>query len=1003
MIRKTLALAVAAWMALSATALAYDAKKTYLDCSVSLKEDVLVVENARIRRTYSLNGGNLATTSIENKSNGYVWKTSDMKPDMVLPGQSGKFKCLSFEADIVPETASRHSFLSVTIVCSVDKLEIKRVLRLYPECPAIASDFFFKGEPAADWYDSKIVHDSIPDLRFVRMSKAEKYVPTIDQFSMPGKQWRFKVVELMEMTDHLDNLVCEQSPISFFKRIYRGNLLFAENMEESQGLFFMKEAPSPNAQLKYPGGDYLTAFGHVGMIGFGLGQEDIKSDRWTKGYSAVLGVYDGSEYSALASLKTYQEKLRKHDPARDDMVMMNTWGDRNDATKNINERYILEELEMCARLGITHYQLDYGWQTDRASLPKFGSQAKDYRDNEQYWLPDRDRFPNGFTPIVKKAKELGIEICLWFEPNYNDNYRRWKQDADWLVRLNKLYGIRTFKIDGLRIHNKTSEERVDSLFLRLSDALGNDLCINLDVTADKRFGYLYKNGYGNIFLENRYTDWGNYFPFRTLRNLWMLSKYVPPQNIQLEFLNKWRFADQYEGRFAPANYDFEYLFAITMMAQPLAWMHSHNLPPEGFEIAPVIKNYKNYQGDIHKGKILPIGEEPSGESWTGFQSIQDGEGYFLVYRESNDRVQARLKTWLQPGARIRLQCISGSGQDFSAKADSQGRITFSLEKRNSYSLYRYEIDAAVDRAQVIENMQKVMGAFPGDIRSKFKIHSTENLKCDSYERSSISFEVAPGETVHAYLYKPSGKREKYPAILALHSTGAAGKKIIDGDPPVPNRQYARELAERGYVVIAPDYPGFGESSDYDFSTDRYDSGTMKGICNHMSCVSLLQSLPYVDKERIGVIGHSLGGHNAIFAAVFDPRIKVIVSSCGWTLFSWYDAGDAVTATYSGRLGPWAQERYMPGFRTVCSLDPDRIPFDFDDLIASLAPRPFFSNSPIHDTNFHIGGVKVAAQRIAKTYGSWNASDRFVVVHPDCGHDFPPEIRQEAYDFLAKYL
>ena len=54
---------------------------------------------------------------------------------------------------------------------------------------------------------------------------------------------------------------------------------------------------------------------------------------------------------------------------------------------------------------------------------------------------------------------------------------------------------------------------------------------------------------------------------------------------------------------------------------------------------------------------------------------------------------------------------------------------------------------------------------------------------------------------------------------------------------------------------------------------------MKGIFNHMRCVDLLQAREDVDHERIGVLGHSLGGHNAIFLGAFDIRLKVIVSSC----------------------------------------------------------------------------------------------------------------------------
>ncbi|WP_217452104.1 hypothetical protein [Mucilaginibacter humi] len=100
----------------------------------------------------------------------------------------------------------------------------------------------------------------------------------------------------------------------------------------------------------------------------------------------------------------------------------------------------------------------------------------------------------------------------------------------------------------------------------------NQAVFNLDVTAGRRYGYHYFNTYGNIFLENRYTDWSNYYPHWTLRNLWMLSAYVPPQNLQIEFLNNYRKADKYDkaDQFAPSKVSMEYEFALTMMAQPLA-------------------------------------------------------------------------------------------------------------------------------------------------------------------------------------------------------------------------------------------------------------------------------------------------------------------------------------------------------------------------------------------------------------------------------------------------
>lgn len=337
------------------------------------------------------------------------------------------------------------------------------------------------------------------------------------------------------------------------------------------------------------------------------------------------------------------------------------------------------------------------------------------------------------------------------------------------------------------------------------------------------------------------------------------------------------------------------------------------------------------------------------------------------------------------------------------KPDNCASLLESRDKKGNcseiHSLKKWESR----KKEILKNMQKVMGKLPSKYPHKFDLKFTDSLKQELYVRYSINFQVAPKERVTAYLYKPLGESGKYPAMVALHSTGSGGKRITDDEENIRNRGYAKELAERGYVVIAPDYPGFGEQTDYDFENDRYDSGTMKGIFNHISCVNLLQSLQYVNKERIGVIGHSLGGHNAIFTAAFDPRIKVVVSSCGWTLMDYYHAGERAANRYGGRLGPWAQDRYMPYVRTRYNLDSELLPFDFDEVIAAIAPRPFFSNSPLFDANFSIEGVRLGAGNISGVYDFLNASDNFKVVHPSCRHDFPEEIRQEAYQFIDKYL
>lgn len=310
------------------------------------------------------------------------------------------------------------------------------------------------------------------------------------------------------------------------------------------------------------------------------------------------------------------------------------------------------------------------------------------------------------------------------------------------------------------------------------------------------------------------------------------------------------------------------------------------------------------------------------------------------------------------------------------------------------------------RSQIISGMEKAMGKLPHrPVIHNFEVDVTESFTGDSYTRLTINFKAAENEIVPAYLYKPIriNYGEIFPAMVVLHGTGAPGKMLVDGHSPRSNRAHAKELAQRGYVVIAPDYPSMGDLADYDFNNDRYESGTMKGIFNHIRCIDLLQTLEYVDPDRIGVIGHSLGGHNAMFLGAFDTRLKVIVASCGWTLMDYYDIGEAASKRLGGRLGAWAQDRYMPLLREKFNLDPEEIPFDFDEVVAALAPRAFFSNSPTNDSNFDVRGVKKGISYASEIYSFLNADNNLQVRHPDAGHDFPTETRLDAYQFIDKIL
>lgn len=312
-------------------------------------------------------------------------------------------------------------------------------------------------------------------------------------------------------------------------------------------------------------------------------------------------------------------------------------------------------------------------------------------------------------------------------------------------------------------------------------------------------------------------------------------------------------------------------------------------------------------------------------------------------------------------------------------------------------------DWKLKRTHILRGMESIMGELPSrDNQPPMNVQYIDSVDGNGYTRYSIKFTAAYNEIVTAFLYIPDKKngQKKRPAMLALHETDAIGKKSVDGQGHNANLGYGKESAERGYVVIAPDYPDFGDSKGYDFQSDRYQSGTMKAIFNNMRCVDLLQARADVDPDRIGVIGHSLGGHNSIFTAAFDVRLKVVVSSCGWTLFHDYFNGDSTALhKYGGKLWAWAQDRYMPLIRDKYNLDPDKLPIEFDEIIAAIAPRAFFSSSPVNDANFNVEGVKKGIDNVLQVYKLLGVAENLRAVYPDSKHDFPFSARWQAYRFI----
>ena len=308
------------------------------------------------------------------------------------------------------------------------------------------------------------------------------------------------------------------------------------------------------------------------------------------------------------------------------------------------------------------------------------------------------------------------------------------------------------------------------------------------------------------------------------------------------------------------------------------------------------------------------------------------------------------------------------------------------------------------RAEIVRGMVQVMGPFPREERRvPLDVKVLEEAQTDQYVRRLVSYQSEPESRTPAYLCIPkdvlAGKRQA-PAVLCLHPTdNNVGHRVVVGLGGRPGRQYAAELAERGYVTLSPAYPHLANYWP-NLAGLGYVSGTMKAIWDNSRGLDLLAALPYVDEAHgFGALGHSLGGHNAIYTATFDDRITVLASSCGFDSFLHYYDG-AERNWYFGK--GWCQIRYMPRMSDYRG-KLVAIPFDFPELLAAIAPRTLFVNAPLHDGNFRWQSVERCVDGAQPVYKLLGGDGKLMVRHPDCDHDFPDEMREEAYKVIDSAL
>ena len=495
-------------------------------------------------------------------------------------------------------------------------------------------------------------------------------------FDLDSPHVQITSVELADKTDHRDSLVKESVHQYYNTYNSKGNMFLLEDYVNGRGLLIVKHSPCPESAVRYSqDGDLCVTFG---------GKVHLRGCE----YGAVYGIGNPEEL-----FDNYKELYKRMCSLPEkNFIMSNTWGDRS-RDKAMNEEFVLRELDCAHYLGVDIVQLDDGWQKGISSGSVYAEQNKGgvfegfYDFDSEFWVLDHKKFPGGMGKILTKAQEYGIEIGLWFAPDSSEEFKNWKKDIDVIRSLTEKYGASYIKLDGVVLRSEECEKNYLSLLDAISDIDNGKLNFNLDITNNERLGYFCGIQYGTLFVENRYTDWKNYYPHRTMRNLWQLSRYLPAAKFQFEVLNPRRNQDLYgDDPLAPAAYDIDWCFASVMASNPLLWMEMQNLTEEDSKaLRRIISVYKSHREAMAELSVNPIGDVPNGIGWSGFQWKGNEYGYLTIFRGITNEESHRFDLPMMG----KLCTVLSSNTDVDITPNEKG-INVSLGKKRGYVFLKYE-------------------------------------------------------------------------------------------------------------------------------------------------------------------------------------------------------------------------------------------------------------------------------------------------------------------------
>jgi dienelactone hydrolase len=322
-------------------------------------------------------------------------------------------------------------------------------------------------------------------------------------------------------------------------------------------------------------------------------------------------------------------------------------------------------------------------------------------------------------------------------------------------------------------------------------------------------------------------------------------------------------------------------------------------------------------------------------------------------------------------------------RQYDTRRDVFDKVKVSKEKTVAYS------------KSAREKLIRLLGDMP--IAGALNANTTGVLRQEGYSIEKIVYESFPHHHVTANLYMPS-RKGVYPAVIFLCGHEDAAKITSS------YQQTAMLLVQHGFVVLVIDPFGQGERLQVTTAAESMQErpgkkehtlmnassnlvGTSSAayeVWDNKRGVDYLLTRPEVDAERIGCIGNSGGGMQAIYFSAYDKRVKAI----------------AVCSYLSSRERMYDTEGPTDG--CVELPNEGRELMEMSDYLVAAAPVPLLILAGRFDGIDFIGTM-AACNDLQKAYRAMGSPEKFKLFAYDDGHGISRPKREEAVKWFRKWL